>query len=86
MNIIRMVIAVPLENLNATVKFFDKNKIVIRTTEFTQANGDRKKHKFLDEGERNAIASIKNRSRGEATLVAERFGVTANVIRRIWNA
>lgn len=82
--LIRMVIAVPLENLHATVKFFDKQQIVIRTTEFTPGNGERKKTKYLSTPEREQVARIKDRNRGQSRVVAEKFGVTAGVIRSIW--
>lgn len=80
---IRMTIAVPLEHLHATVKFFDKNSIVIRGTEMVQS-GLKKERKYLTEEERKAVKAIKDRSRGQAVQVAQNFGVTPGVIRSIW--
>ena len=81
--LIKMTVAVPLEYLHATVKFFDKHKVAIRGTEFTPSNGVKKK-KFLTEDERKQVAAIKDRARGRAVVVANQFGVTAGVVRAIW--
>jgi hypothetical protein len=80
---IRMTIAVPLEYLHATVKFFDKNSIVIRGTEFAPGNGVTKRRYLTDE-QRKQIAAIKDRARGRAVVVANEYGVSDGVIRKIW--
>lgn len=80
---IRMTIEVPLEMLHKTVQYMEKHKISIKGTSFT-GNEHRKMRKFLTDTERADIASIKDRGRGMSVQVAQEWGISPDVVRKIW--
>jgi hypothetical protein len=83
---IKMQIVVPLAELPAVVKFFEKHSVAMKSSEFTNGEAGRKKKVFLSEAQKGEIAKIKDRARGRAGAVAAQYGVSVSVIRRIWSS